>query len=334
MIRPVLALAAVASVAIGIDEALRVTPVDALLGPADCRHTHVMDARSGLPVTGIEDLALSVDGATLIASAHDRQDGAAPDGAVYRIAVAALDGAEPPIATPTPLPAPSTERTGFRPHGVARAEGGDALAVINRHAPGEARIDVFGSGGAYDRTLSDPMLCRANDLVWSGSDALLITLDRAACGTDIADLVPWARTGRVVRWTGARFETVRDGLVFPNGIALKYVAETRADRITPLAPAGEPIAVPGGPDNLSADGSGHLLAAVHPNLLRLALGWTGLTIPSRIVRVALADGDVEVLYDDPDGVLLSGATVAIRAGPHIVAGAARDAGLLVCSTKT
>ena len=90
--------------------------------------------------------------------------------------------------------------------------------------------------------------------------------------------------------------------------------------------------LPGGPDNLTRGVDGRVLAALHPDLIRLALyrhGWTGRA-PARIVAVDLGTGAVEVLFDDPGGAVSPAATVAVMADGRLVAGSVRAPGLLVC----
>ena len=69
---------------------------------------------------------------------------------------------------------------------------------------------------------------------------------------------------------------------------------------------------PGGPDNLTWDGLGGLIAAVHPSLFLLAAYRYGYhdTAPSRIMRVDL-ERNIETLFDDHAGALFSGASVAV-----------------------
>jgi hypothetical protein len=153
----------------------------------------------------------------------------------------------------------------------------------------------------------------------------------------LRDLAPWTRTGSVVRVDGQALATVRTGLAFPNGIVAGpgpgvTVAETRAGRL--LRPEGRHVPLSGAPDNLTVDGDDDgdaVIVAVHTSLMRIWLHTKGLLgrAPSRILRVS-ADDTVETLFDDPAGALLSGATAALVAGGGLIAGSARDAGLLVC----
>ncbi|MCH8952353.1 MAG: hypothetical protein IID49_09545 [Proteobacteria bacterium] len=147
-----------------------------------------------------------------------------------------------------------------------------------------------------------------------------------------ADLKPGSTTGRVISVNLGGLappKIEQTGLAFANGIAGLYVAETRGWRLHDRL--DRPVELPGGPDNLTWDGLGGLIAALHPSLFRLAAYRYGYhdTAPSRIVRVDL-DRNVEVLFDDPAGEVFSGASVAVLSGSVLVAGSMRDAGVLVC----
>ena len=207
--------------------------------------------------------------------------------------------------------------------------GAGARADAGADVPNETRLDAWTAAGSTTGAAD----AAARSL---GAAAVLVTIDRADCGHSLRDLAPWARTGSVLRIDGRAVATVRTGLAFPNGIALGpgsgpdhiAVAETRAGRL--LRAQGREVPLSGAPDNLTVDGDA-LVVAVHTGLLRLWLHTGGVLgrAASRILRVA-ADTTVETLFDDPAGALLSGATVGLVAGGGLVAGAARDAGLLVC----
>src|SRR5699024_10405945 len=70
-----------------------------------------------------------------------------------------------------------------------------------------------------ERHITDPRLCRANDLDFTladdGAGALRVTLDRADCTTSLRDLA--GGTGRVALIRETTLAIERAGLDFPNG---------------------------------------------------------------------------------------------------------------------
>ncbi|MEM7211705.1 MAG: hypothetical protein AAF479_07385 [Pseudomonadota bacterium] len=310
-----------------------VDPIAATYARDECRRVALVDLETGANLSGAEDLALTPDGESILVSAHDRFDAAMPNGGIYRVNLWELEGADRyEVRNVVDL---DLRELPFRPHGIALSADGTRLAAINRVADGEAVVeigDLEASGWSPSRRLAGETLCRANDLNFSEAEVetLRITLDRESCGFAIADIMPGSATGRVAVWNGGRLQTASRGLSFPNGISDPYVAETRKSRI--LRPTGTPIRVPGGPDNLTREDQRNLIVALHPSLRRLWLYLNGLwpSAASRIARVNVLSGNVEVLYDDPDGELFVAATSAVFAKDMLIAGSVADAGLLVC----
>ena len=301
---------------------------------ADCRRVALRDDVSGQLVVGAEDLALTPSENEMFVTAHDRRDPATPSGALYSVSMFALETAETEVSA-APVWNGAEGDAPFRPHGLALSADGTRLAVVNRPEPGAAEVligSVDGLAWAPEERLAGRRLCRANDLDFAdpAGQILDITLDRAECTGAIQDLLPGARTGRIARFDGSALTEIGSGYSFPNGIAAGYLAETRTRMIR--TPQGGALRVPGGPDNLSVDQEGWIVAALHPKLVHTWLyraGWRE-TSPTRIVRVDPSDGEVEVLFDDVDGTLFSGATSAVLGDGLLVAGSAFDSGLLVC----
>jgi len=312
-------------------------PVGALparFGPEACRRLALVDAGTGATIRGVEDIARH--GGALILSAHDRLaagKGVSRTGGLYRLPLAALDAAGP-------VRVGRLGGTGrLDPHGIAVAENRIAV-ILRRHGPdGHVGTDVISarlSGARLSgaERLRDPALCAANDLAFDGA-RLLVTLDRRDCpGLSWRDMLRGSGGRLVAIGPGGVAAALRDGLAHANGVLSGggglVIAETRAHRLR-VSP-GHGIDLPGGPDNLTRAPDGRILAALHPDLIRLALyrfGWTGRA-PARIVAVAPQDGSVEVLFDDPAGAVFPAATVAVMAGGRLVAGSVRAAGLLVC----
>lgn len=299
----------------------------------DCRRVSVIDADTGQPVIGIEDLAQIAGGGRLLLAAHDRLDPSLPSGGIYQTSLFDLN-AGGAVAVSNLVDRDALDEP-FRPHGIALSQDGRRLAVINRSGRTEAQVEIgpfsVGTWRAETR-LTDRRLCRANDLDFDPENpsALSITIDRGACQVSFSDYMPGARTGRVLTYDGDELTERAANLTFPNGIEGSWVAETRGHRLSSFE--GREVALPGGPDNLNAAPDGTLIAAVHPKLAQLGLylnDWSR-SAPSRIVRIAPETGGVEVLFDDPAGELFSAATSAVLIDDHLIAGSVRDAGLLLC----
>ncbi|MEM1297741.1 MAG: hypothetical protein AAGH68_00580 [Pseudomonadota bacterium] len=309
------------------------TELPAEFSEADCRRVSLADDVTGNLIIGAEDIALTPSENELLFTAHDRRAPDNPSGGLYAVSTFALEAGESALTATRIYAGEDTDRA-FRPHGFALSRDGSRLALVNRPTSGSAEVligPVENLSWAPEERLAGERLCRANDLSFTADAAeLYITLDRADCAPSAQDLIPGAASGRLARFDGTALTEPVLGLSFPNGLAGGYVAETRAMQIS--QPGGGAIRLPGGPDNLSVDQDGWIVAAVHPKLLQLWLyrsGWRQ-TAPSRIVRVDPEDGEIRVLFDDTAGRLFSGATSAIYGNGLLVAGSAYDEGLLVC----
>ncbi len=293
-------------------------------------------------------MVLDVDGERLIVSAYDRRatekaakTASPPEGGVYAIDVGALFDARGTVAA-TPLVDPKDFKNGLRPHGLDYADG--EIAFINRgYVRDEKRWRMNPSAiriGADGEISSRSAHCAANDIAVVG-DGYLLTRDRRACGGFRRFLESALRQ----KSSGAYFDdgaALVDDVAFANGVAVLgdgfAVAATRENAVHIIRTDEDNASrqfvakAPGAPDNLSIAGDGAIIAALHPNLFRLALtrklgiGRAG----SRIVRIDADTGETELLFDDPKGALFSAATVGIATGRGLVAGSVTDSGALVC----
>lgn len=171
-------------------------------------------------VPGPEDLL--IDPATGIAyiSSYDRSAARAGKGVPGAILAYDLNR---PDATPQNLtPRAASD---FRPHGMSLYRdrtGAARLFVINHPAGGDV-VDVFelrSNGLTHLRTVRDPALASANDLVALDGERFLVTNSRryttGVRGWLESNLrLAW---GNVVYYDGARFSHALDGIAFPNGI--------------------------------------------------------------------------------------------------------------------
>ena len=247
---------------------------------------------------------------------------------------------------------------------------GQRLFVVNhryeqkndgwQYSPTIEIFDLVPGGLAHRRSLQDPLICHPNAVAALGADTLLLTNDHGSCGwlgSRLEDLLPLDQAN-LVRLTFAddpaqapQARRATTGFRFANGVAVAqstrdhvYVADTRNDEIAVFAaadlrsetesPPRATLPLPGGPDNLRWAPDGRLITAAHPNLLTLGLyvkRWFGVDrAPSRVVAISPDDGTTEVLFDDPDGELISAATAAAVHNGWLLIGSAFDRGLVVC----
>ena len=247
---------------------------------------------------------------------------------------------------------------------------GPRLFVINqryvrddgawRHSPTIEVFDREAGALVHRRTLEHPSICYPNSLAALGPETLLLTNDHGACGglgAWLEDLLPLDRANLVGLTfagdpgTAPQARQVVSGFRFANGVAvarpggdLVYVADTRRDEISVFSssdlrsgarvPPAASLDLPAGPDNLRWAPDGRLITAVHPSLLRLGLyikRWLGVTsAPSRVLAVSPDDGTSQILFDDPEGELISAASAAAAHDGWLLIGSAFDRGLVVC----
>jgi arylesterase/paraoxonase len=316
----------------------------ARFAPAACGVVRVVDSETGTALAGIEDVALHRG--RLILSAHDRlaerrakAGEALPEGGLWTIPMDALLAGE----TRADRLLPEGTAGGLRPHGISVAD--DRLAVVNRPMRkgdrpailefdlGESEARLVAVHRVQGRAL-DP--CGLNGVAFR-ADAILATLHLERCPSSLlGQLAVAADSGRLISIANDRTTVLAEGLHFANGIevlegGVVAVAETRASRVR-LSNRDEPLALPGGPDNLTLAADGRLVAAVFPSLWRTGLhlfGWRA-TAPARVVALDPETGAVELLFDDPQGELLPGISVGLLVNGALVGGAVRAEGLLLC----
>lgn len=344
--RVAIATAALALAACGRQAA---APVYSL---SDCRRAAVTNAQSGARVIGAEDIAFDAAGKRLIISAYDRRatekasrgNAPPPQGGVYEIQIDRLF-AETQTVRAAPIVQRGPFANGLRPHGLDYSQG--QIAFVNRGyvkdgarwrmRPTLVRIDAAGA------VASKPAHCAANDVAMVG-DSFLATRDHAACD-GIARLLENV-LGQ--KRSGAYFDhgaVLINNIAFANGVAVLSdgfaVAATRENAVHLFRASKESgsrqfvAKMPGAPDNLSVATDGDIIAALHPNLLRLALNrsWGIGKAGSRIVRVDVETGAATVLFDDAKGALFSAATVGVETPYGLVAGSVTDTGLLICEKR-
>ncbi|MEM8837122.1 MAG: hypothetical protein AAGE89_03440 [Pseudomonadota bacterium] len=346
-------------------------PVPVVYQHDQCHRLKLVDAANGTSIRGAEDIASLPGGDLLISAYDRRmkdRDGKPPEGGVYYLSKRDLDRNE---ATVTPILTPregGLRPHGIAAHAIDKETA--RVAVVNRawvssgdDRPSEEpeiltfafRLPEREAGPVL--ALSDDRFCRANDLAFRDQDTLEVTIDRNACSgfASFYENVLRQEKGRILTLdlsdnAANVVGTLDSTLAFPNGIGTKSlswegteedqyvaVAETRGNRIRfyPFAddPEGrwDPVTLPGSPDNITVGKPGLILAALHPNLVTLALyryDWPFFeTAPSRIVKIT--GTQVLTLFDDPSGEVFSAASVAVHTFGKLVIGSVGDDGVLV-----
>ena len=312
----------------------------------DCRAVRPVDA-AGARVVGVEDIARDPARDRLILSAYDRravaramrQGRPPPEGGLYALPLARLAAGEVRVERLDPRALPPG---GLRPHGLAVA--GDRLAVVNRTAAAGrivAVVDRFALGDDrldHETRLTEPRLCRPNDVAFDG-DGLLVTNDRGACD---GPAFWWERVANrpwsfVMAFDDGRGTLAARGFRFANGIAVTpagaVVAATRGRRLHRLD--GTSVALPFAPDNLTLDGDGDgdgaVWAAGPVSLWRYATyraGWSAAPGASGVARWR-EDGRLDA-FTAP-AAAPAGVTVALPLGDRLLLGAAYDDRLALCA---
>lgn len=166
---------------------------------------------------------------------------------------------------------------------------------------------------------------------------------------------------------GGLYPNVTSGNYFPNGLVLwgqnevAHAATMEKIIIVVYSPlkqgigAAETIPLPGAPDNLTVDKHEYLYFTTFPNLLDYFFylkGWFGVSKhPSAAYRMSpnkihlqertergeysyLESGNefhkITLLFKD-DGIMISGATTALRAGDYLIMGSGWDDNIAICS---
>lgn len=343
----------IAAIALGACSAETATSVR--YRPDQCRRVTILDEMTGEAVRGAEDLALDPQRGLVYISAYDRRSveravrrGASilPEGGVYAVSLSTLL-ASAGAAPASPILRNSDIAGGLRPHGLSFNSEIDEIAFINRSYQRmngrwemTPRVERIGADGEVIVSGEQRAPCAANDLV-NESFQTLISFDHERCDwrAGLEDALGLRRSG-VVADNGDR---LFDQALYANGVLRLEdgriaLAATREKALLLLDDRGDGlrvsarISLPGGPDNLSLTGDGSVIAAVHPSLLTIGLSRRlGIGVaPSRIVKIDPQSGDVDILFEDPEGALFSAATVAALWRDALIAGSVTDDGLLVC----
>lgn len=333
---------------------------------AACWSILLTDPETGEQIKGVEDIAFDAKTGEVFLSAYDRRKvlqeiGAghlSHQGGIYYFSAKALKD-QPARLTPAKASGEFGKFSPFLPHGMSfsRRINREKMIAVNRvYDPGaplkiSSRIEVLGWDGTTltaKETLQSERICSPNDLAvyWRG---FFVTNNRADCrtGRDNTDET-FDPTGTVYQYKNGEFKLFAKDLLFPNGVeVLKRgkgdylaVALTRDEKILLYKiSTGElirEIEVPGAPDNLTVDAKGDIYFTIFPNLLDYYFYITETLgvekTPTGVFRITAASNwhTVDMLFHD-DGDLISGASVAQRAGDFLIMGSGWDDNIAACS---
>lgn len=321
-----------------------------------CWTAELIDKDTGQKVVGAEDMDFDPVTGAIFISAYDRRAVAreiaagkvTTQGGIYALNVSDISGAA--ILPVRDLTRDYKTAHEFRPHGIAFARDGEAplVVAINRlyaNGKGAPVLDTAfeefrfsDSGMAHAATRRVEGVCDPYDIAATGGGEAL-----GFAFTDVARRCQggWFTTAGSV-WAGLDGMAARiaEGLSFPNGIVADggnlFVAETRSHALVKIGPDGTrtTFSLPVGPDNITDGGARGILIAGFPNLLDYYFylqGWLGVgKSPSAAYRFDHEKQELRLLFKD-DGSLISGATVALRAGDYLLLGAAWDDHIALCS---
>ncbi len=299
-----------------------------------------------------------------------------PHGGLYRLSLAELPRAPDRIRVER-LTSGFEHEEDFRPHGIdvyASANGTLVASITRSYRRGntsasrwEKRVvlDIFrleGSRAVHLLRMGAERFCNANDVSFLNENQLLVSSDGTACRgfSKTMEQLRGSKSGSVflVRRPQndndqlASITEIVSDIYFANGIAVTsesdraFIAATRGREILEIdgiegfaseRTRGSSFEVPGHPDNLTQLPEGRLLAALHPNLMRLGLyryrQFGVSTAPSLIAEIDPARAQSRILFSDRTGHMFSAATSAIMGAGHLIAGSVADAGVLVCDMR-
>ncbi len=307
------------------------------------------------PIIGAEDMAYDPQSGFIYISAYERREKRA--GGIYRFH----------NETPQNIEKVTSIVVDY-PHGLTLQRSGSdlTLSLIARDLSNPkimaASLRRFTSKeeGEFSEimpAITDSSLCAANNLITLHNTEFgktefdetglhqtnlgyLVTQDHQSCSLaqQGRENIFNPKSGSLTYFGPKKESPALKDLYFANGITANnrniFVAETRAKQISiyqndgALSPS-HTVKLPGGPDNLTLNEAGEIIAALHPNLIGFAAyraGW-GPRVKSRF---AIMSAQQSLTTYDVGADILSGATVALQVKDDIYLGAAYDAGIARC----
>ncbi|MCH7806031.1 MAG: hypothetical protein IH995_02650 [Proteobacteria bacterium] len=322
-----------------------------------CWGVEVYDDLTGEKVVGVEDLDFDPATGTIFMSAYDRRAVAreieagkvTTQGGIYTINIS--DITEEGILKVTDISREFKEAGNeFRPHGfVFVPETYPEIIAINRLysysdsklsvAPAFLGFELLDGNWVHTRQVILEGVCDPYDVLKTG--AMLIPMMMFTDVTGKCEGGNYSQ-GVVKIYAGKKPDIVINDLSFPNGIVAtrKFfaVAQTRDDSILIFesedTEESKKIKLPIAPDNLTVDQDDNLYVAGFPNLIDYYFymkSWMGVNkSPSAAYRISPETYEQTLLFKD-NGSMISGATVALRAGDYLILGSGWDDNIAICS---
>ncbi len=343
--RPLRALTALAVVA-AISALARGVWVNGLFSSVKPGFSGTCQVIASLP--GVQDMEIA-DGTVFLSVGSARGPG--PEDGIYAM----------PLSGGSPVKLAGAPRD-FHPRGIGlyRAPGGLLLFAVNRRTSGRFSIDSFeikdpgtGPGLVAQGTIQGGLMINPQDVAVAGPGIFYVANGTAGKNPLIHGLQTYGIIpgGNVLYFNGTSFSQVADGLygtrslllspkgdhLIVGGLLSRSLTSYTREPFTGQLTDDDTFNLSTGPEKLSIDAQGSLLAAGHANLLewRAAAADPGKRAASQILRVSLFNGvpqAKEQVYGG-DGSQLAGASVGVAAGNRLLMGSSLDSKLIACSQK-
>lgn len=242
----------------------------------------------------------------------------------------------------------------FHPRGIglfALADNkGLFLFAVNKHSGGRFSVDSF---EVTDPTTAPKLVAQGTvegGLLINPQDVAAIspTSFYVANGTASKNpVIHWLQTygvisgGNVLFFNGMSFKEAIDGFygtrsivisgnrVIVGGLLSHSLSSFTREDVTGNLSDEQDISLPAGPEKLSRDSQGDVWAAAHANLFDWRAAGAGTPATTQVFHVGLADKQVGQVYGN-SGAEISGASVALPVGGHLLIGSPIDGKLLSC----
>jgi hypothetical protein len=343
--RPARALAALVIVA-AISALVRGIWVNGVFSGVKSGFSGVCQVAANLP--GIQDME-SANGALFLSVGSARGPG--PEDGIYAMP---LSGGNPVKLAGGPKD--------FHPRGIGlyREPGSASLLLfaVNHRSSGRFSIDAFEVKDpaatpalVAQGTIESGLLINPQDVAVANPFQFYVANGTAGTNPVIHGLQTYGIIpgGNVLYFNGTAFSQVADGFygtrslliagnhVIVGGLLSRSLTAFSREPFTGQLTEEDTLNLSTGPEKLSIDAQGQVLAAGHANLLewRAAAADPAKRASSQILRVGLVNGVPrarEQIYAN-DGSQLAGASVAVAAGSRLFIGSSLDARLLSCTQK-